>query len=88
MFVNLNLVLGIGLASLVGFSLIRVLSKPAVRFGKLLLRSACAFCLIWAANLVGGFFGFHLGLNLVSAFTVGLLGVPGVGLLLAIKYLI
>jgi hypothetical protein len=32
--------------------------------------------------------GFHMGLNLISAVTVGALGVPGIALLLAIKYLV
>jgi len=85
---NVNLALGIGIACLVGFYVLKALSRPLAGLGKLLLRSAVAFCGIWAVNVIGGFFGFHIGLNLVSALTVGLLGVPGAALLLAVKYLI
>lgn len=85
---NVNVALGIGIAALVLFYLVRALSRPIADLGRLLLRSVVAFALIWAANVVGGFMGFHMGLNLVSALTVGLLGVPGAGLLLAVKYLL
>jgi inhibitor of the pro-sigma K processing machinery len=86
--VDLNLILGIGIACLVGFYLLKALSRPLADLGRLLLRSAAAFCIIWAVNIIGGFVGFHIGLNLVSALTVGLLGMPGAALLLAVKYLI
>lgn len=86
--VNLNLALGIGIAAVVVFYLIKALSRPIADLGRLLLRSAAAFVLIWAVNVAGGFVGFHLGLNLISALTVGLFGVPGAALLLAVKYLI
>lgn len=85
---DVNLILGIGLAILVGFYLLKALSRPIADLGRLLLRSSAAFCVIWAVNVVGGLFEFHMGLNLVSALTIGLLGLPGAGLLLAVKYLI
>ena len=85
---NLNLILGIAIACLVGFYVLKALSRPLADLGRLALRSAVAFCIIWAANVIGGFFGFHIGLNLVSALTVGLFGVPGAALLLAVKYLV
>ena len=37
-------------------------------------------------NLVGGLFGLHIALNIGSAFTAGLLGIPGVALLVFLKY--
>ena len=52
------------------------------------LRSLVAFFGIWAANIIGGSFGFHIGLNPVTALTVGILGIPGAVLILAVKYLI
>ncbi len=85
---ELNVLLGIGVAVIVGLYLLRALSQPLTQLGKVALRSAVAFCVIWAVNVVGGFVGFHMGLNLVSALTVGFLGVPGAALLLAVKYLI
>lgn len=86
--VNLNVVLGIGISALVLFYVVRALSRPLADLGRLLLRSAAAFAVIWAVNVAGGFVGFHMGLNLLSALTVGLFGVPGIALLMAVKYLI
>lgn len=85
---DFNVVLGAGVALLVAFYLLRALSKPLASLGKIALRSAAAFAIIWAVNVVGRYFGFHMGLNLLSAFTVGLLGIPGAALLVAVKYLI
>lgn len=84
----MNLVLGVAVAGIVGFYLIKALSRPIADLGRMLLRSAAAFCAIWAVNVVGAFAGFHMGLNLVSALTIGILGVPGIALLLAVKYLV
>lgn len=38
-------------------------------------------------NLVGGLFGFFIALNAVSIFVAGILGIPGVILLVLLKYL-
>ena len=83
-----NLILGVLVAVIVVFYLIRALSRPLAELGKMMLRSIVAFCVIWAVNILGGFVGFHMGLNVVSALTVGVLGVPGAALLLAVKYLV
>ena len=85
---DINLILGIVVACIVVYYLIRALSRPIAELGRMLLRSAVAFCGIWAVNIIGGFVGFHMGLNLVSALAVGVLGLPGVALLLAVKYLV
>ena len=85
---DINLILGIVVACIVVYYLIRALSRPIAELGRMLLRSAVAFCGIWAVNIIGGFVGFHMGLNLVSALTIGILGLPGVALLLAVKYLV
>ncbi|MGE5579785.1 MAG: pro-sigmaK processing inhibitor BofA family protein [Bacillota bacterium] len=85
---DINLILGILVAGLVVVYLVKALSRPIAGIGRIVMRSAVAFCLIWAVNVIGSFMGFHMGLNLVSALTIGTLGVPGAALLLAIKYLV
>ncbi len=85
---DINLILGVLVAGLVVFYLIKALSRPLAHVGRMLMRSAVAFCAIWAVNVIGSFAGFHMGLNLISALAIGALGLPGVGLLLAIKYLV
>lgn len=36
-------------------------------------------------NMVGRLFGFHISINVISAFVTGTLGVPGVILIIALK---
>jgi inhibitor of the pro-sigma K processing machinery len=85
---DLNVVLGAGVALIVIYYLLKALSRPLAGLGKVALRSAVAFAVIWAVNAIGHYFGFHMGLNLLSALTVGVFGIPGAALLLAVKYLI
>jgi inhibitor of the pro-sigma K processing machinery len=39
-------------------------------------------------NLVGGLFGFCLALNVVSALIAGTLGIPGIVLLIVLKFIL
>lgn len=84
----MDIFLGACVAALVGYYLVRALSRPLRSLGMVLVRSVVAFFLIWAVNVIGSFFGFHMGLNAVSCLTVGLLGFPGMALLIAVKYLL
>ena len=70
------------MALLTVYVILRLLAGRLKHLGKVALRSLVAFFGIWAVNIAGGFFGFHIGLNLVTALTVGILGVPGALLLL------
>lgn len=85
---DVNLFLGVAVALIVLFFLMKLFSGKLKHVGVLLLRALVAFFGIWAVNIVGGFFGFHVGLNLLTAFTLGLLGIPGAALILAVKYFI
>jgi len=84
---DLNLMLGITVAFVIVFFVFRLLAGKLKHLGTVALRSLVAFFGIWAVNIAGGFFGFHMGLNLITAFTIGILGIPGAILLLALKYL-
>ena len=44
---------------------------------KLLTNSLLGGAFILLFNWVGGFFGYHIALNLISAITIGVLGLPG-----------
>lgn len=85
---DMNVILGILVVCLVGVYLVRALSRPIAGLGRVIMRSTIAFCAIWAVNVVGAFVGFHMGQNLISALTVGVLGLPGAVLLLAVKYVV
>ena len=44
---------------------------------KLVFNSILGALIIWAINLIGGIWGFHIGLNFFTAVMVGILGIPG-----------
>ncbi|NLG80837.1 MAG: pro-sigmaK processing inhibitor BofA [Firmicutes bacterium] len=43
---------------------------------------------LWLVNLVVGFFGLSVAINPVTALIAGLLGIPGVVLIMALKYVV
>ena len=55
---------------------------------KLVFNSILGGGLIYVINIIGSSFGFHIGLNLVTSITVGILGIPGAIALILIKLLI
>ena len=67
---------------------IKLFLTPIKFIFKLLINTAVGFVCLWLLNYFGAFFNVSLGLNLVNALVVGVLGVPGVVLLLILKYLI
>ena len=67
---------------------LRLLAKPIRFIFKLLINTALGFVLLWLINFFGGGIGIALELSLLNAVTVGLLGIPGVLLLLAIHFLL
>ena len=50
--------------------------------------SALGFCAVWLLNMTTAVTGMSLGLNLFNALTIGVLGVPGLGLLLLLKWVL
>ena len=46
------------------------------------------FVILFVVNWLGGFVGVSLGVNWINALVAGILGVPGVVLLLLVKYLL
>ena len=64
-----------------------LLRRQIGALGRLLARSAVGLGLLWLFNLVGGLAGMHIGLNLLTGLTVGLLGLPGFGLILLLQCL-
>ena len=71
---------GLALAALI------VLRKPLAFLWRLLFRSGIGLCCLWLFNQAGALIGIQVGVNLVSALVVGVLGVPGFGLLLLTQW--
>ena len=66
----------------------RIFIVPIKKILKLVLNSIIGGVVIFLINLVGANFGFHIGLNFFTSILVGLLGLPGVVVLVIIKLLL
>lgn len=78
-------------ALLVGFliiALIRVFRTPLRVALKLLLNTLLGFLALWVVNLTAAWTGIALGLNLLNALVIGILGLPGFVLLLLVQWVL
>jgi len=66
----------------------RIFIVPIKWISKLIFNSILGGLMIWAINLIGGIWGFHIGLNFFTAIMVGLLGIPGAVCLVVIALLL
>jgi len=74
------------IACIIAFWIVgRVFSVPLKAIWKLILNSISWGLLIFFINLIGGLFGFKIGLNIITAIIVGVLGIPGAVLLIILK---
>lgn len=70
------------------FIVCKIFIMPIKWFVKLLFNSALGGLLIFLINLIGSNFAFHIGLNILTALFVGILGTPGAILLMILKLFI
>ena len=63
-----------------------LLRKPLKMVLRVVLNSALGFGALWLLTATAAVTGISLGLNLFNALTIGVLGVPGLGLLLLVKW--
>ena len=63
----------------------KIFSVPLKAILKLVGNSILGGILIFIINSIGGAFEFHIGLNVVTAILVGILGIPGAILLIVLK---
>lgn len=66
----------------------KIFYVPLKHIIKLLINSVLGGVLIYIVNVVGASFNFHIGLNIGTAIFTGILGVPGVVVLVLVKLLI
>lgn len=62
----------------------RILIIPIKIIVKLILNSILGGLLILAINILGGMFGIHISINIITCIIVGILGIPGAIVLLLI----
>lgn len=78
----------LSLAVLVGLMLV-VLLRRVLGYGlKVAARTAVGGGLLALLQPVGGLIGLHLGVNLWNALVIGFLGLPGLGLLMLLNWLV
>ena len=85
-------VIEIAALALVGLFLLvavaRLLRKPLKLALRVVLNSALGLLALWLLDSTAPVTGLTLGVNWFNALTVGVLGVPGLGLLLLVKWVL
>ena len=66
----------------------KIFIVPIKKILKLVINSVLGGIAIFLINLIGGIWGFHIGLNVFTSILVGLLGLPGAVCLIIVKLLI
>jgi inhibitor of the pro-sigma K processing machinery len=66
----------------------KVFIFPIKKILKLVFNSVLGGVTIFLINLIGGIWGFHIGLNIFTSILVGLLGLPGTVCLVIARLLI
>ncbi|NLK00913.1 MAG: pro-sigmaK processing inhibitor BofA [Clostridia bacterium] len=65
----------------------RILVKPLRMLIKLIFNSMLGLFMLLGFNIIGGYFGMTIPINLITVLLTGLLGLPGLILLIALKIL-
>ena len=75
-----------------GICLIFVFGKifilPLSKTVKLFINSLMGALIIYLINLIGVNWNFNIGINVVTSFLVGILGIPGMILIICVKLLV
>mgnify|MGYP000801862357 CR=1 FL=1 len=82
-----KIALGLTLLFLVVVCL-RLFAAPLKLALKVAFNSALGFGAVWLLNLTAAVTGIRLGLNVFNALFIGVLGVPGFGLLLLLQWVL
>ena len=73
------------LGAFVALGVIQLFAAPLKLALRVLLNTLLGFAALFALNLAAPLTGFTLGMNLFNALTVGILGVPGLALLVLLR---
>ena len=73
------------LCAFVLLGVVQLFSAPLRLALKVLLNTLLGFAALFLTNLAGGLTGLTLGMNLLNALVIGVLGVPGLVLLMLLR---
>jgi len=65
----------------------KIFNKSMKFIFRLLLNSLLGFAILFVVNFLGDFIGLHIAVGWISALVTGILGIPGIILLLLIQNL-
>ncbi len=82
---DLTTIIEIAALIVAAYLFLKLLSAPLKLAIKLMLHAALGFLLLLVEEIIGGFFDFSLGINLINCLVAGILGIPGVVILVLIK---
>lgn len=66
----------------------KIFILPLKSILKLVINSILGAFLLYIINIVGANFDFHIGINILTSLCVGLLGIPGAGLLVILQIIL
>ena len=76
------------IAAVIIFLTIRLFGRPLRLLLRLALNTIGGFILLFVLNFFGQFVGITLGITWFNAIVVGIFGLPGVGFLLILRWLL
>lgn len=86
--IELNIIIAYAVGLILLYVLGWILLIPLKWIIRLIWNGILGGIMLFLLNLIGGIWGITLGINAFNAITVGLLGIPGVILLLLLKYIL
>ena len=66
----------------------KIFIVPLKSILKLMLNSILGAVLLFFINVIWASFGFHIGINMLTMICVGILGIPGAGLLVILQIIL
>lgn len=75
-------------AAVAVFIILKIFAWPIKKIVKMLINIAVGGLLLVLVNYVGAYFGFALTINWISALIVGVLGIPGLIILVILHFII
>ena len=85
---NTQFILTFLIALIIMYIILKILSLPFKIIIKLLINGIVGGAVIWIINLIGANFGFMITLNWISALIAGILGIPGVVILVILHFIL
>ncbi len=84
----MQVLFGIGLILVIIALINKLMLSPAKIVFRLGYSLVFGLILIWAFNYLGGIVGLHIPANIVTILLAGILGIPGIGLMLVLQLLV